>query len=252
MNERTVAAALPSIAVRVEIQDRLKEQAAMTTGDNQLVVSHLILRRCVGIIGLALPFGLALGLAIHPQGDGVQESISRYYHTPMRDLLVGALCAVGVFVAAHNGYRRKDRIAARITGLAAIGVALFPMSITDATTLEIVLDKLHLVSSAIFFLGLAYISLRVFPDPDPNSPPLPGKPARNRLYRSTGIVILVALAAMATYSVLRDPGNDPLESLRPLFWLESLGIVSFGTAWLVKGRTLQAVASVLKRRSSRG
>ena len=219
----------------------------MSSNNDQLVISHLILRRCVGIIGLALPFGLALGLAIHPQGHGVQESISRYYHTPMRDILVGALCAVGVFIAAHNGYRRKDRIAARITGVAAIGVALFPMSITDANTLEIVLDKLHLVSSAVFFLGLAYISLRVFPDPDPHSPPLPGKPTRNRIYRSTGIIILVALATMATYSVLKNPDNDPLAPLRPLFWLESIAIVSFGVAWLVKGRTLHAMRHLIGR-----
>ncbi len=72
-------------------------------GPNPLVVSHLTLRRSVGLIGLFLPFVLAFGLpviCVEPGCGELQGSLSRYYHTAMGDVFVGALCAVGVFLLA--------------------------------------------------------------------------------------------------------------------------------------------------------
>jgi|GEM_PF-4739867 len=64
--------------------------------DENLVCSYLSLRRAVGIIGIGLPFTLAIGGLF--RGIDLQESISFYYHTDMRNLFVGSMCAIAVFL----------------------------------------------------------------------------------------------------------------------------------------------------------
>ena len=90
-----------------------------------LVLSYLDLRKAVGIIGFALPFVLAFG-KILLQGSGIQSSISGYYYTDMRNVFVGSLCAIGVFLMSTRGYDRKDEIAGILACVFAVGVALFP------------------------------------------------------------------------------------------------------------------------------
>src|SRR6266699_115645 len=70
------------------------------------IISYQTLRRAVGFIGVGLPFVLALGDILIFHGDGVRRSVSSYYHTPMRGVLVGALWAIGVFLFAYKGYDR--------------------------------------------------------------------------------------------------------------------------------------------------
>jgi hypothetical protein len=52
--------------------------------------------------------------------------MSGYYYTGMHNIFVGALCALGVFLVAYNGYDDLDRWITNIAGAAAIIVALFP------------------------------------------------------------------------------------------------------------------------------
>ena len=93
--------------------------------EGPLVRSYLDLRKTVGIIGLALPFVVAIGKILW-QGPGIEFSISDYYYTTTRNILVGSLCAIGVFLASTKGYDRKDEIAGYLAGIFAIGTALFP------------------------------------------------------------------------------------------------------------------------------
>src|SRR6266852_8308761 len=83
---------------------------------DSLVLSYLGLRKAVGIIGFALPFVLAIA------GPGIQGSISCYYYTDMRNVLVGSLCAIGVFLMSTRGYDLRDEIAGRLACVFAIGV----------------------------------------------------------------------------------------------------------------------------------
>ncbi len=70
---------------------------------DSLVLSYLTLRKAVGIIGCALPFVLVIGTAVL-QGSGIQASISGYYYTDMRNVFVGSLCAIGIFLMSCRGY----------------------------------------------------------------------------------------------------------------------------------------------------
>ena len=56
----------------------------------------------------------------------IPGSLSGLLYTHMRNLFVGALCAVGVFFVAYRGHDRWDDRLTNVAGLAAICIALFP------------------------------------------------------------------------------------------------------------------------------
>jgi hypothetical protein len=90
--------------------------------ENALIISYLTLRKAIGILGAALPFVLAIGAAVLFM-TGIQDSISAYYYTGMRNVFVGMLCATGFFLLSYKGYERKDSIAGNLGCLFAVGVA---------------------------------------------------------------------------------------------------------------------------------
>lgn len=73
----------------------------------KLVISYLVLRKAIGYLGIALPFILVFGNMLLNK-PGIQSSISSYYYTPMRDVFVGTMCAIAVFMMSYKGYERKD------------------------------------------------------------------------------------------------------------------------------------------------
>jgi hypothetical protein len=101
-----------------------------------LVLSYMALRRAIGVLGSGLPLLLALGKMLL-QGPGLEHSISAYYYTAMGDVLVGSLCAIGVFLLSYQGYERADQIAGRLACVSAVGVALFPVAPAQATAAQL-------------------------------------------------------------------------------------------------------------------
>ena len=99
--------------------------------ENALVISFLAVRQALGYLGYLLPLSL-LAYAVTAPGR-LEPSISDFYYTPMGDILVGILVAIGIFLVTYTGFERKpgeflsDRWLARIAGAGAIGVALFPI-----------------------------------------------------------------------------------------------------------------------------
>src|SRR3972149_5766053 len=150
--------------------------------NGSLVLSYLGLRKAVGIIGTALPFVLAFG-KILLEGPGIQSSISSYYHTEMRDVFVGSLCAIAVFLLSYRGYERKDDIAGDLACIFAIGVALLPTTPDlNPTSRDNIVGGLHLLFAAGFFLTLAFFSLVLFRKTDPTRAPTRRKLQRNGVY----------------------------------------------------------------------
>ncbi|MBW0105052.1 DUF998 domain-containing protein [Pseudonocardia sp. KRD291] len=197
------------------------------------VLSYIGLRRSVGIIGIALPFVLAIGNLLLT-GDGPRSSISSYYYTGMRDVFVGSLCAVGIFLFCYRYEQPDDRLG-NLAGVAAIGVALFPTRPEGAASAaQTVVGWLHLAFAVAFFVSLAWFCLVLFTRDD--GAPTARKSARNAVYRTCGIVILACLA-LALFNGLFVP-DELARVLRPLFWLEAAAIVAFGVAWFVKGDTV--------------
>ncbi len=192
-----------------------------------MVISYLSLRIAVGILGIAFPIVMAAGYWI-ADGEGIRTSISSYYHTGMRDLFVGILCAVALFLFSYIGYEKKDNVAGDLAAIFALGVAFFPVSSGLAGTI-------HLISAVLFFLLLAFFSLFLFTKGDPN--PTRQKRKRNKLYRICGYVILVAILIVLIYSIF--PGlYYAISGMKPTFWLETIALWAFGVSWLTKGNVL--------------
>jgi hypothetical protein len=200
-----------------------------------LAHAYLALRKAIGIIGLALPFVLALGKRLLQCG-GLEPSISHYYYTDMRNVLVGSLFAVGVFLMSYPGYDKADRIAGNLAGVFAIGVALV------RTTCEVCppsehdpIGKVHLTLAALLFLTLAYFSLCLFTKTDPNEEPTRQKLQRNTIYRVCGWMIVACVLAIGVLKLFLPTS---LECHSTVFWLESVAIIAFGASWLIKGETI--------------
>jgi len=205
---------------------------------DSLVLSYLGLRKVVGVLGIALPFVLALG-GMLLAGPGLQTSISDYYYTGMRNVFVGTLCAIAVFMLSYRGYDRADDIAGDIACVFSLGVAFFPT--TPAGTPsdpQRLIGGLHLASAAGFFLTLSYFSLILFTRTDPTKQPTRKKVQRNKVYKVCGWIMLGAIGLIVLHALLFRGIAGSLDRLALVFWLEALAVIAFGVSWLTKGEAI--------------
>lgn len=199
------------------------------------VLSYLTLRKVIGFIGLLLPFVLVFGKLFF-EGPGLLDSVSSYYHSvSMRDIFVGSLCAVGVFLLAYHGYDWVDDLVTGLAGFAAFGVALFPITEHAVLQKQDSLGLIHITSAALFFITLAMISLLLFTKSGKHK--TKQKEIRNVIYIICGWIILLCLGLIG-FVFLLIPGTSTFYAIKPIFWLEALAIVAFGVSWFVKGEAI--------------
>jgi hypothetical protein len=140
---------------------------------NQLSINYLRLRKVVGWIGVLLPFGLLAGNTL--VASYLPDSMSGYYYTAVRNLFVGALCALGVFLIGYAGFDDWDRWLTNVAGGGAILVAFLPTkpavcathartclapAVRALSTGQNGVGDVHLVFAAITFIALACMALR--------------------------------------------------------------------------------------------
>ena len=206
-------------------------------GHQQLAVSYLTVRRAIGVIAILHPAILYLGGYL-VFGIGLQNSMSDYYHTPMRDVFVGIDVCIGVFLLCYRGYGLHDRIVSMLAGGCAILVALFPTAgdgvLSEAQQQA---NVVHSVSALIFLASLAYFCLVLFVRSDSSGALSSRKRLRNRIYRTCGFGILAVLLGVLLYGVVPSL-NSRFSGTPFIFYLELVAFVSFGVSWLVKGRAI--------------
>ena len=208
-----------------------------SAGKEALVFSYLTLRTAIGILGIALPIVVSLGARII-FGTGLQGSISAYYYTGMRDVLVGTLWAIGFFLLSYKGYAPIDNILSNFACLFAVGISLFPTTPEGvATSKEIVIGYFHLFFAGGFFLILIVFCLHLFTKTDV-AHPTRRKLQRNIVYRVCGYTMIACILLMFVYNLLPHPAALALKGLNPIYWLEAIAIVAFGVSWLTKGEAI--------------
>jgi hypothetical protein len=206
--------------------------------ENALVISFLALRKAIGFLGVLFPFTLSIGAVIVFQ-TGLQGSISDYYYTGTRDVLVGTLWAIGFFLLSYKGYERADARAGNLGCAFAVGITLFPTtpdSLPAAAATWV--GYLHLTFAFLFFATLIYFSLWLFTRTDPSRPPTEKKLQRNLVYRVCGYVMASCILLIATYYILLRLGVSALRRYHLVFWLEAIAIEAFGISWLTKGEAI--------------
>ncbi|MCW3842714.1 hypothetical protein ONA70_21680 [Micromonospora yasonensis] len=199
-----------------------------------VTVRHL--RLGIGSVGIALPIVLVVGHLIVARRFTLLDSLSGYYHTEMRDVFVGSLCAVGVFLIAYR-YRRPDDALGTVAGVLAIVVALFPTTVGAPAGTTSHSDRtvgvVHQAAAGALFLLLAVFCLFLFTRPDRAG--LPPSPSALRFYRGCGALILVAIAVALASTQL---SADLRHTLKPVLWCETIAVFAFGAAWVAKSDAL--------------
>lgn len=197
-------------------------------------LSYLALRKGVGFIAFLLPFAVAIPICV--LRDHLEPSISDYYYTGTRNLLVGSLCAIGMFQLACRGYDRKDEIAGIFSAICAIGVAFFPTTPESATAFQKHVGWAHYTFAALLFFTLAYFCLVLFKMSAKDRVMTDRKIQRNKVYTGCGIAILASMGLLALLKL--GLGKDYLGPVGTTFVFETTSLWAFGVAWMIKGETL--------------
>ena len=193
------------------------------------LISPKHLQKALGILGVALPIILYLGNLIVFGDSELRDSMSAYYNTDMRDVLVGTLFAFGVALFAYRGYERVDTIVANVAALGAIGTALF------GTPAEGVVNPpmriAHGVFTLIFYGSLILFSLWLFRKTNPEAEPTEMKMKRDQVYLICGVIMIISLIFIASTWLF---GLELLGG-KAIFWFETIANTAFGVSWFVKG-----------------
>lgn len=190
-----------------------------------------------GILGMFFPIILTIGTQFFECRE-LQNAISTYYYTNMRDFFVGILFAIGITFFCYNGYDKYDRIASWFATVSIICIAVFPTNNESTclfglkSNLSTTSGLLHNISATTLFITLAVMCLFLFTKS--NQFPTEEKKIRNKIYKTCGIIIFSSLIFLALYM------NTNLLRLqfghwKPVFLFESIMLIAFGFAWIVKG-----------------
>jgi len=217
-----------------------------SSGNQQLLVSYHKLQQTVGWIALLMPIAVRV-LAFAFERIFTTNSISAYYYTDLRDVFVGSLVVGGLLLAFFRTDDRKDRWIAVVAGLSAIGIGLFPMDIaagvltspdtanpdSEAKLVQALRDGTHgplgyhfVFVGAFFLLTFYLVTFRFRANTPPN--PTDQKRQRNGVYLVCGALMGLAFIWIG---ILWHLGKQS-----SIFWPETLAVMAFAAAWLVKGQ----------------
>lgn len=235
---------------------------------------YLALRQWLGRIGLALPIALVVFRIWDGGETELRTSISAYYYSAMRDVFVGALIAIGLFLITYRGNTWWEWLIATISGVGAIGVALLPTARQckeadktvffaehcglykhngtetaqpdyffwqDTADYQVSsgffsVSTLHFASAAVFLLGVAALAYWAFVTTSDTGVSDPDeKTRRNVFYRRCAIIIVGCIAAIGFDSLMNWLEVWNSDPLKPVFWLECFAVWAFAAAWLQKG-----------------
>ena len=219
--------------------------------DDILITHQAALRKLVGILGMSLPILLFISLFLFSGHHAPLDSISHYYYTRSGTLFIIVVSLLAIFLLVYKGKEPIDLYLSSVAGIFAICLLLFPTgNITDVCcdrekryAVTVLAGSglrvwVHYFSAALFLGCLAFMSLFLFTKSEKPGPlRTRGKIMRNRVYRTCGILMMIALAAIALNAagILSD---DIFNRYHLTFWMETLAIEGFGISWLVKGETI--------------
>ena len=197
-----------------------------------LIISFMTLRRSIGYLAFFLAPVLIVGSFILDDTNQIQVSMSAYYYSHMRNVLVGVVCGISLFLFCYHGYKWYDSLSSKLAALFALGIAFFPTSATNDKT--DIISKLHYITSGIFFVILAFMSIFLFTKSSGDM--TSQKKKRNRVYKICGIIMLISVAGIPIAGF--DSIWDKIKHLKPTFFLETIALVAFGISWMTKGEAI--------------
>lgn len=229
---------LPDVAVQPRVTG---------PGSERYVRSYVTLRFAIGVLGLALPFLLVLVEPILFDGQPFPRgSLSAYYYSGMRELFVGVLWAIGVFLVLYKltEFSWESRLST-VAGFAVVLVALFPtgrpgdgVSLTPLQDLlgEATVERIHFLAAAVFIGSLAPITY-FFGREEGQRADRPGRRSGRfwRAYHWTCTGVIGTAAALALFAGITG------EPDKGLLIAEAVAVWGFAASWLMKGAELDVL-----------
>lgn len=194
--------------------------------------SSLLHRNVLGALGMLLPFFSVIGgLFVRDKVSSWWYSISvTYYITPALAVILGA-CAL--FLICYRSYDKIDTIINVCSGIAGLGVVLFPCEnpygYENVGFFQLpvnISDIIHSIFAVSLFALLAYNIGWLFTRGNNKK--------KNRIYKICSYSMIVVMVALITVQIVNNfvgviPGWIVMIS-------EALLLLFFGFAWLVKGQ----------------
>ncbi len=207
--------------------------------NKSIVISYMNLRTLIGILGMLLPV-MCFAWSLIVNNKNVLESISMYYYTNFRDMVLGVLITFSAFLITYKGYDLLDNIITILIGVSGICIALFPcenIEVTEKVSFLLLNNSqtsiIHYSSAGLFFTLLAYNSLFLFTKSKEQVIGKSPKYYRNIIYRISGAVILTGLIGILI--VLLFTSKRFINKSHIILILETIMLTAFGTSWFVKG-----------------
>jgi hypothetical protein len=236
-----------------------------TRGDGGAAFSVRWLLMIAGCIGLLLPTALVVVNGAACGAPWFADSVSQFYYRGSHALFVAALATVGVLLSAYHGWRgesQHERVLGFVAGVGALGVAFLPTGLVPAhdaradvacAALGNALNAFgphgdiappvltaHYVCAGVLFAILTYFCWFSFQQSsgDENAN---WKPVRNGIYRALAITMVVGII----YIVFGNLGwlGGWVKSHNPIFVGETIALMAFGAAWLVRSRAVLGYAA---------
>lgn len=176
----------------------------------------------LGWLGMLLPWIVVLLIGYFP------ASISATWYTNACTVFMIILGSASILLMCYKGYDLQDDLVLTASGIAGLGICLFPCSITNSADKvgTFLIDKdisntIHFVSALIFFALLSYNSIFLFTKGDEN--PTKNKKIRNIIYRICGIGMIGSFVLLL------------LPHFEIQVWLiEAIALFFFGISFLTK------------------
>ena len=185
-------------------------------------VNTIRLRATIGWLGMLLPWIVVLLIGYFP------ESISATWYTNACTVFMIILGSAAFLLISYKGYEKIDDILLTCSGIAGLGICLFPCAISyeheKVGTFLIdsqVSNVIHFISAIIFFGLLAYNSFFLFTKG--TGEPTKKKKIRDIIYRVCGVGMIGSFAIML------------LPAFRIQVWLtETIALFFFAISFLTK------------------
>lgn len=212
--------------------------------------SYIVQRRGMALLAAVFPAAFLVLSFLFGRTE-FQTSISAYYWTLdlERNVFVGVLCAVGVFLLLYKGYTLLEDRVLDVAGICAVGVAFFPMDKSGDCAASGI--SLHGAFAVTFFACIFFICIFMSQHSLEDIADRRRRAVFRRAYRlcsgiMIGSIVLAVLSSMLPENYIRTFCENGA-----IFGFEAAGVWAFSAFWYIKTRELDAALSWVPLRRKR-
>jgi hypothetical protein len=217
----------------------IRDRTSHSKGVNAMQqFDHRVIKFLIGVIAVFIAFFM------QTVSGEVLRSISESYHYRARDWFVGLLFVEAALILSFSGINRFERILTIVASIFAAAVAVAPC---DCGRGAATLSFLHFPAAAGLFVILGYFCWRFRKTAKSKAKEYPEANKRVHVYSVCLIGIVASLLMGAVYAFAEKAIDATFPNY--VFWLEALGLVSFGVSWLAASRTIPVITNPKERYS---